>query len=256
MAAATSIAFNFNRYLGLVGDFGGFADTQLRLNGAANPGVVQDSSGSAYTYLFVHASPIAGMRELLVCPGSFWRYPCGEVTLSSGLHRRWVYSSADREQICHDRCGGLDVNMSHHLALRLIQAEYLMTRFENLNTGMPATQNDMRLSSGLVFRFGGDFEPPPPVTLECSARPASVFPATRYDHRDGRQPESQTECDLQPEWSRRSRNRSHSHRSYPNACAGSFVYGELRRQGRQTRKEGLKPWESATATATFASEAI
>ena len=31
-----------------------------------------------------------------------------------------------------------------------------MTRFENLATGKTSAQNDVRLSTGLVFRFGGN----------------------------------------------------------------------------------------------------
>jgi hypothetical protein len=73
----------------------------------------------------------------------------------------------------------LDVKVHHHLAIRIIQAEYLMTRFENLATGAAATQNDMRLSSGIVFRFGGNpappIPPPSPVTYACTVNPSSVF---------------------------------------------------------------------------------
>jgi|GEM_PF-6725017 len=50
---STSIAFNLNRYLGLVADFGGFNDSELRLTGAgAAPPRVADANGSVYTYLF------------------------------------------------------------------------------------------------------------------------------------------------------------------------------------------------------------
>lgn len=45
--------------------------------------------------------------------------------------------------------GGFDVRVAPHVALRLIQAEYFMTRFGR------QTQNNVRISTGLVFRFGG-----------------------------------------------------------------------------------------------------
>jgi outer membrane protein OmpA-like peptidoglycan-associated protein len=76
--------------------------------------------------------------------------------------------------------GGLDIKVRRHFAIRIIQAEYLMTRFQDYNTGGSASQNDMRLSSGLVFRFGGNapppLPPPAPVTYSCSVIPQSVFP--------------------------------------------------------------------------------
>jgi outer membrane protein OmpA-like peptidoglycan-associated protein len=73
---------------------------------------------------------------------------------------------------------GLDVRVHRHLAIRVIQAEYLMTRFENRNTGANGSQNDIRLSSGIVFRFGGGPPPPPalPVAYSCSVNPSAVLP--------------------------------------------------------------------------------
>jgi len=250
---STSIAFNFNRYLGLVGDFGGFADTQLRLNGAANPGVVQDSSGSAYTYLFGPRLSYRGHERVTpFAQALFGGIHAGEVTLSSGCTGAGCIPLPTENKFAMTAGGGLDVNMSHHLALRLIQAEYLMTRFENLNTGMPATQNDMRLSSGLVFRFGGDFEPPPPVTLECSARPASVFPGDPVTI-------TATAGSLNPKlnaiYSLNGPGVAVTEATATVAtltlAPGSYTVNCGVKEGRPG-KEGLKPWESATATATFA----
>ncbi|HXG92155.1 MAG TPA: outer membrane beta-barrel protein [Blastocatellia bacterium] len=44
--------------------------------------------------------------------------------------------------------GGLDVKLSGRVALRLIQADYLLTRFND------NTQHNARISVGVVFRFG------------------------------------------------------------------------------------------------------
>lgn len=53
--------------------------------------------------------------------------------------------------------GGLDYRLNHRLALRLFQAEYLLTRFDNPTSPTNATgwQSNMRLSAGVVFRFWG-----------------------------------------------------------------------------------------------------
>ena len=60
--------------------------------------------------------------------------------------------------------GGLDYKLNHRFALRLFQAEYLLTRFQDPTspTGDHGWQNNVRLSAGIVFRFGGDSIPPPP----------------------------------------------------------------------------------------------
>jgi hypothetical protein len=44
-----SIAFNFGRYLGLVADFGGYNDSELRLTGPAIPVREADADGKVYT---------------------------------------------------------------------------------------------------------------------------------------------------------------------------------------------------------------
>ena len=50
---SASLAFNFNRYVGLVADVGGYDDTKLELVGSgANQPRVVNASGTAFTYLF------------------------------------------------------------------------------------------------------------------------------------------------------------------------------------------------------------
>ena len=46
--------------------------------------------------------------------------------------------------------GGIDLRATHHLSLRLIEADYLLTTFDN---GGNDHQNNFRLGAGVVFRF-------------------------------------------------------------------------------------------------------
>jgi peptidoglycan-associated lipoprotein len=46
--------------------------------------------------------------------------------------------------------GGADVNLNRRLAFRVFEADYFLTRFKN---GVNDHQNNLRISSGLVFRF-------------------------------------------------------------------------------------------------------
>jgi outer membrane immunogenic protein len=46
--------------------------------------------------------------------------------------------------------GGVNVRVNPHLALRLVDADYYLTRLPNAVNG---TQNNLRLSAGIVFRF-------------------------------------------------------------------------------------------------------
>lgn len=48
--------------------------------------------------------------------------------------------------------GGLDVSLSKHFSLRMIQADYYFTHFGN---GVNDRQNNLRIGAGLVFHIGG-----------------------------------------------------------------------------------------------------
>lgn len=171
---STSIAFNLNRYFGLVGDFGGFDDSKLQITGTgASAPSVADASGTAYTFM---AGPRLSFRHRIT--------PFAQV-LFGGIHASPVTLSNCTGALCTPlpsensfamtAGGGLDLNIHRHFAIRLVQAEYLMTNFANLSTGNRDTQNDMRLSSGLVIGFGGN-TPPPAVAYSCTLNPSTVFP--------------------------------------------------------------------------------
>ena len=175
---SASIAFNFNRYLGLVGDFGGFNETRLLVPGAGGSpsNVLAVDDGTVFTYLFGprlsyrkndRITPFAqvlfgGIRasQETLCPS------CAPVLPTENMFAMTAG-------------GGLDVKVRHHLAIRIVQAEYLMTNFEDRTTGKSATQNNMRISTGIVFRFGGNpappLPPPSPLTYACTVNPSSVF---------------------------------------------------------------------------------
>jgi outer membrane protein OmpA-like peptidoglycan-associated protein/opacity protein-like surface antigen len=248
---STSIAFNFNRYLGVVGDFGGFNETRLLVEGGNPPSVLGTyhavDDGTVFTYL---AGPRLSFR-------SHERFTPFAQALFGGIR-------ASEERLCPTCApilpvensfamtagGGLDIKVSHRLAIRAIQAEYLMTRFENLTTAATATQNDMRLSSGLVLRFGGA-ELPPPVTLACSSNPDSVFPGdtvTVTATAGGLEPKLNVIYSLTGPGV--AATGATATVSTATLAPGSYTVNCGVKEGRPG-KEGLKPWESATATATF-----
>jgi opacity protein-like surface antigen len=179
---SASVAFNLNRYLGIVGDFGGFNDTRLQPTSAnGTPSSVADSSGTVFTYLF---GPRLSLRKYnRVTPYVqvlFGGIHASDVTLSSGCSGSGCTLLPTENSFAMTAGGGLDIRVHRHLAIRIVQAEYMMTKFENHTTGATASQNDMRLSTGLVFRFGGnsarsapEFSP---LAYSCSVNPSAVFP--------------------------------------------------------------------------------
>jgi opacity protein-like surface antigen len=153
---STSVAFNLSRYFGIAEDFGDFNDSRLELRGPGAPSTVVGSSGNVFTYLL---GPRFSYRKhdrfIPFAQAQLGLIHASEVTASSGCTGAGCTLLPSETRFALAAGGGLDLRLHHHLAVRVVQAEYLMTRFDDLSTGSTATQNDIRLSTGLVFRFGG-----------------------------------------------------------------------------------------------------
>jgi outer membrane protein OmpA-like peptidoglycan-associated protein len=115
--------------------------------------------------------------------GIIYRFPSGNITpflhALVGAERVGSYYQTDAWGPVVTLGGGLDYNtpwFNHHLAIRLVQADYQYTR-ENFpeSQGGTGSFNIARLSAGLVFHIG-NLAPPVPVTLACSANPSWVYP--------------------------------------------------------------------------------
>jgi opacity protein-like surface antigen len=127
---SAALEFNFNRYLGLVGDFGGYASNKLEITGT---GVNQprdvDASGTAFTYMF--GPRLHFRRDSVVSPFA--------QVLVGGIHATAVTVNGCSGATCTPlplqnalamtAGGGIDIRLSHHIALRAVQAEYMLTRF-------------------------------------------------------------------------------------------------------------------------------
>jgi outer membrane protein OmpA-like peptidoglycan-associated protein len=160
--------------------------------------------------------------------------------------------------------GGADYNtplFDHHLAIRLFQVDY---QYAHVNYGTVTnppvwggrgSPNVVRLSAGVVYHIGS-IAPPPPVTLACSASPASVFPGDPVTV-------TATAGDLNPKL-----NAVYSFEGSgvtANGATASVATGALApgtytvkcgvKEGKPG-KEGLKPWEVAEATASYTVKAF
>jgi len=72
--------------------------------------------------------------------------------------------------------GGLDLNLTRHLALRLLRADFVYSNHQfGPSSVVPATDvRGVRLQSGLVFMFGGG-QPRPPVSASCTIDPNEII---------------------------------------------------------------------------------
>ena len=162
-----SIAGNINNWFGVVADFGFY-----KVSGDLQPG----SSGTAQTYLFgprfshrgerwtPFASALFGAARMSVDSST-------PITGSSNFFNNTVHQNAFASAFG----AGFDYKLTKHVAWRVVQAEYLITKFKDGNDNF---QNNLRLASGLVFRFGGNPPPNHPPVIAVSTTPDKVIEGT------------------------------------------------------------------------------
>jgi len=152
--------------------------------------------------------------------------------------------------------GGLDYEINHHWAFRIVQAdyEYMKPDFA-ADYGGTVDINALRLSAGIVFH-AGDFTPPTPVTLSVSVSPVSVFPGDPATA-------TATAGNLNPRlnvvyaWSGKGLTGSGPSAAIATAdlAPGTYTISATVKEGRPGR-EGLKPWQTASASASFTVKAF
>jgi len=169
-----TLAYNFTSVFGLAADMGG-----CKLFSLSNAyGVGTKVSGSEFTYLFgpritYRSNSIFQPFAEVNLGGTRIGVSCNSGTPCSG-------DSASKNAFALTAGGGVDLKINKKFAIRLIQAEYLYTRFGN-NCLLPAcssnnSQNSFRLKSGVVFSWGAKpIMVNRPPTAACSADASSVM---------------------------------------------------------------------------------
>jgi outer membrane protein OmpA-like peptidoglycan-associated protein len=196
--------------------------------------------------------------------GVVYRIPRGNITpffhALIGVEQVGSYYQTDVWGPVVTAGGGLDYNtpwFNHHLAIRLFQGDYqyLHVNFAPAQGGSTSFNPQGRISAGLVFSIGS-FAPPEPVTLECSASPASVYagdPVTLTATAGGLNPK----MNVVYTWSGSGVSGNGTTVTVATAAfaPGSYTVKCGVKEGRAGR-EGLRPWEIADSSASFTVKAF
>jgi opacity protein-like surface antigen len=140
-----SFSYNPTPWLGLVGDFGGYH--------WSNSG----SDANIVTYMF---GPKIAFRKGPLTPFIQELFGGGHISGTAGtdcgdarVRPQQIIGcgvSSSENGFAMALGGGLDWNATRHIGIRLVQAEYLLTKF---NDGSNNRQNNLRISGGVVFRW-------------------------------------------------------------------------------------------------------
>ncbi len=188
--------------------------------------------------------------------GIIFRYPTEDITpfahaLVGGEAVSSTYSPNPTPGIVLTAGGGVDYNtpwLDHRFSIRIFQADYQYTHV-NMFPVVRGNFNMARLSTGIVLSFG-TMAPPPTVTLACVAQPNSVFPGEPVTI-------TATAGNLLPKdhviygWSGQgvTGTETTAKLDTTNLAPGTYTVNGTVKEGK-AGKEGLKPWESASCTAT------
>jgi outer membrane protein OmpA-like peptidoglycan-associated protein len=176
--ATGSFTYNATKWLGLTAEVGGYHFSR-QIFGApvTNPdGTVTFSlesiSGSWETYL---AGPRINFRH-------FDHFvPFAEALFGAAHSGLQLTGTNGQNSFALAAGGGVDVIISKNFAWRFFEADYLMTNFTGSLVTPTGRQNNFRIGSGAVLRWGYPPEPPKPIhppTAACSANPTSVYQGT------------------------------------------------------------------------------
>ena len=153
--------FNANRYLGLTAELGSYSGNHT-INSTC-------CSGGITTYLF---GPRLNLRK-------FDHFvPFAEFLFGGAQAGGGVTGASGQNAFAMAAGGGVDVVLTKNLAWRFAEIDYLMTNFTGPILNASSRQNNLRLGTGLVLRFGIPNPPPPPnhpPVAACSASPTSVY---------------------------------------------------------------------------------
>jgi hypothetical protein len=165
--AGGGIQYNFGKYFGIKGDFQGYMSTEWTLNvtsplttpsGGIIPVGTYKSNSTMFTYLFgpvirVPAKRVTVFGEVL--------FGGSNTNLYGRLYNQAIVGGASNEVSGTQHPftialgGGLDFNVNKHVAFRLGEMDYVLTRYTNPFTDTN-NQNNFRYLGGMVFRWGGE----------------------------------------------------------------------------------------------------
>jgi len=158
--------YNFGQHFGIKADLQGYGSTQWTVNVTSpigtSAGIIPigtyKSNANMFTYMF---GPTFGFRarhfkvftEVLFGGSNTNGYGTlyNEVIANGGK----TNGSGTQHPFTMAVGGGIDLNAGKHLAFRLGELDYVLTRYTNIFTATN-NQNNFRYLGGVIFKFGGE----------------------------------------------------------------------------------------------------
>jgi opacity protein-like surface antigen len=155
---------NINRWLGIDADFSGHYATPItvssQIQSALNSAGIIGTLPKARSYSFLFGPVLSSRREGFTFFGhALFGVNDVSATLQSASVSGFSIPGLTESDTALAMAfgGGFDATLHKNLALRIIQADYLVTKhdFSEGVQGIATHQNNLRISTGVVYRFDG-----------------------------------------------------------------------------------------------------
>jgi len=133
---SASASYNFRDWLSGAADFGGYHVGRVNNVNVDN---------HVITYLFGPRFTYRGSRRIT---------PFGQVLFGAARTGSGVFATSNSHTSFATAFGaGVDWNVRDRFSIRPVQFDYLLTHFPEGTSGNTLTQNNLRVSTGIVFHF-------------------------------------------------------------------------------------------------------
>ncbi|MFC6645621.1 outer membrane beta-barrel protein [Granulicella cerasi] len=143
--ATIDLGYTFWKGIGVVGSGTGLAGTNLLTD--IDIQHIEGTGGLRYTYNFGHITPTATNRKL----GVFVEGKGGYTLATAGQYPVNGVVQNHASGLTYMGGGGVNLHAYQRFDVRLIDAQYVITKLPNGTTNQ---QNTLRLSAGINFHFG------------------------------------------------------------------------------------------------------
>jgi len=171
--ATGSFTYNATNWLGLTAEIGGYHfSRQIYAPPVGTTYGLESITGSWQSYLFGPRINIRRFDHFV----PFVEFMAGAAHAGTQLT-----GTASQTAFALAAGGGLDIVLFKNFAWRFFEADYVMTNFTGSLVNPNGRENNFRIGTGAVLRWGYPPEPPKPIhppTAACSANPTSVYQGT------------------------------------------------------------------------------
>ena len=138
-----SMTFNVSNSIGIVAELGGYNSSTISSAGGKDI--------SFASYLFGPRYSFRKWDTLTPYVQTLFGGVKGNNALTVGANGQTGTIGTDSNAFAWTLGGGLDAKVTNYLAVRVFQADYFLTKWSD---GVSNRQNNFRIETGLVFRFG------------------------------------------------------------------------------------------------------